>query len=165
MNPTIQASILALAEAHVFNTAPSRSSPESDDRVREAFKVCAQAMLDILSKQGEGHGPRRWIDKQSGNAVPRRFFSAEEYRPVSELLAERARFESERADAVHHRELYTHLQREWKAERARSAKLVAALELVMGQPFKGDWDSQAVFISEVLCRDRRALKEAGGSDE
>ena len=39
-------------------------------------------------------------------------------------------------------------------------RLEKALETVMHQPFKGDWDVQAAFVSKALCEHREALAKA-----
>lgn len=94
MNPTLQASILALAEEYA-----------GDDRVIiPAYVAGAQAMLDLLSKQGEGHSPRRRVssiaqmlrarEAECGSdswAAATEDRDGEEFCAVSELIAERAR--------------------------------------------------------------------------
>lgn len=55
-------------------------------------------------------------------------------------------------------------------ERLRSSefevtRLHDALEMVLNQPFKGDWDAQAVFVSEVLMVHRRHRNAATPAKE
>jgi hypothetical protein len=140
MSDDLMSKVDHAAEAHVFNTQPSRFPGEHGQYARDCFEAGAQFVLTELSRVTKGHGPplikhdfvrgKTLVPMSASQAISDTLevnsmgaFGIVEYAPLTELLSANVRLSSAEAEIKRLRE---------------------GLESIVKDNGNGDWEEEAM---------------------